>query len=271
VGQFSLNSYKALLRDFMDWGWSISPLSNAWQTTPQSRAIFLRHDVDYSVELAVKMAEANAELSISGTFCLQLRADLYNLANEHSQKAVTRLLELNQTVALHFMLPDNIVAKGVPTVDQVRALVERDAAHLNNILDGRCTPVLSWHNPSVLGPSFNDLISSDFSPLLNANWLIAQGMRYLSDANHRHTPQSWRNLVAIEPGPIQALFHPLQWVIGGDTMEETLAGTWTHIFRQSERTYLSNHVYRSHFPQGLPQIILDEIQRAIASVSPCDE
>ena len=160
---------------------------------PEPDDLFLRHDVDLSLEAAVAMAELEAEAGARATYFLMPRSVFYNLASPVGEQALGRLRELGHAVGVHAVYPR----------------VE---------LDERFDPVLAWHNPD---PDFMR------APVTGAENVMAERYfapeRYRSDSN-----QHWRSgcphddLRAGAFEWLQLLVHPEIWVYEGATMRESM-------------------------------------------------
>jgi hypothetical protein len=160
---------------------------------PEPGDLFLRHDVDLSLEAAVELAELEADAGARATYFLMPQSVFYNLASRPGEAALARLRELGHAVGLH-------------------------AVHPHVELDGRFDPVLAWHNPD---PEFMR------APLDGAENVMGERFfdpdRYRSDSN-----QHWRSgcpheeLAAGRFDWLQLLVHPEIWVYEGATMRETM-------------------------------------------------
>jgi hypothetical protein len=160
---------------------------------PESGDLFLRHDVDLSLDAAIQMAELEAELAAHTTYLLMTESVFYNLASTEGTGAMRRLRELGHTVGLH-------------------------AVHPSVELDNRFDPVVSWHNPkpgymsAEIPGAINVYAEPYFSP-----------QTYRSDSN-----QNWRSGCPHEEVRrgvfpwLQILVHPEIWVYPGGTMGETM-------------------------------------------------
>ena len=90
---------------------------------PPSRGdVLLRHDVDLSLDAALRMAELEAEAGATATYFLMTESVFYNLASSEGQSALERLRALGHGVGLHAVWP-------------------------SAALDDRFDPVVAWHNP----------------------------------------------------------------------------------------------------------------------------
>src|SRR5262249_29088174 len=93
-----------------------------FEESPERGDLFLRHDVDLSLDAALRMAELEAERDVRATYFLMTASVFYNLASGEGVEAVARLRELGHAVGLHAVYP-------------------------NVELDGRFDRVVAWHNP----------------------------------------------------------------------------------------------------------------------------
>ena len=160
---------------------------------PAAGDLFLRHDVDLSLEAAVRMAELEASLGATATYLLMTESVFYNLASPEGTEAIARLRELGHAVGLH-------------------------AVHPNVDLDGRFDPVVAWHNPDP------DYMTAPVEGAINV-----MGEPYFDPATYRSdSNQHWRSgcpheqLRAGAFPWLQLLVHPEIWVYEGATMRETM-------------------------------------------------
>ena len=187
--EFSLDHYRELLRAARKGGYRFA----FFEAPPATGDVFLRHDVDLSLEAAVEMAEVEADEQAGATYLLMTRSVFYNLASRAGERAVARLRELGHRVGLH-------------------------AVHPHVDLDGRFDPVVAWHNPepaymtAPLEGAVNVMEQTYFDPAA-----------YRSDSNHRWRSGCPHEGLAAGAFPwLQVLVHPELWVYPGSTMAETM-------------------------------------------------
>ncbi len=160
---------------------------------PQPGDLFLRHDVDLSLEAALAMARLEHEHGASATYFLMTESVFYNLDSALGRAALSELRDLGHAVGLHAVYP---------------------RAHG----DERFDAVLAWHNPE---PAYVGEPVDGFVNVMQAPW-FTKG-RYRSDSN-----QHWREgcphdeLRAAAFEWLQLLVHPEIWVYRGTTMGETM-------------------------------------------------
>jgi hypothetical protein len=186
---FQLGHYRELLDAARAGGYRFA----FFDREPQPGDLFLRHDVDLSLDAAVTMAELEADAGARATYFLMTRSVFYNLASHEGERAVARLRELGHRVGHH-------------------------AVHPHVDLDERFDPVVAWHNPD---PPFMREPLDGVVNVMSTPW-FTEG-HYRSDSN-RH----WRSgcphdaLAGGELEWLQLLTHPEIWVYPGDSMRETM-------------------------------------------------
>jgi hypothetical protein len=187
---FDLEHYRELLDAARRGGYRFG----RFEGEPEPGYVYLRHDVDLSLDAALELAELEAEAAATATYFLMTESVFYNLASREGTAAVSRLVELGHDVGAHAVWP---------------TLPERDE---------RFSPLLAWHNPEP------DYMSAPVDGLLNvmAEPWFTPGL-YRSDSN-----QHWRSgcpheeLARGELEWLQLLTHPEIWVYPGATMGETM-------------------------------------------------
>jgi hypothetical protein len=187
--RFDLDHFRELLDAAAEGGYRFA----SFDREPQPGDIFLRHDVDLSLEAAVSLAELEQERGARATYFLMTESVFYNLDSELGRDTLGRLRELGHAVGLH-------------------------AVHPRAQLDARFDPVLAWHNPNA------EFVHDPVDGVINVMqppW-FTRG-KYRSDSN-----QHWREGCPHEElrtGAfewLQLLVHPEIWVYEGETMGETM-------------------------------------------------
>lgn len=246
---YSLQSYRLIIERALASGYDFAPFTEA--PTPAARRIYLRHDVDYSLKLALRLAQINAQLGVRGTFFVLLRSQVYNLLSSWSCEIVGRIHELGQHIALHA-----VVRGSAPEQVGANLLADFEFARSNLPM---LSPVFSWHNPTA------ELIegglgSEQLAGLTNAySARFIKEIAYFSDSNMRHAADDFLEFVSSGKYPtLQLLLHPLNWVVGGGSMRDVFAGTWPYVIREREYEMRLNSFYRERLPDGMPAALLRE-------------
>jgi hypothetical protein len=186
---FELPHYRELLESAKRGGYRF----RYFDGLPVPGDLFLRHDVDLSLEAAVELAELEAEQDVTATYFLMTESVFYNLDSSEGRTAAERLRALGHRIGLHAVFP-------------------------RRALDERFDPVVAWHNPDP------DFISEPLDGAVNVMappWFSQA--QYRSDSNQR-----WRSgcpheeLAAGRFEWLQLLIHPEIWVYRGETMRQSM-------------------------------------------------
>ena len=184
---FTLAHYRELLEAADDYEWA------TFDREPRAGDLFLRHDVDLSLEAALAMARIEHERGARASYFVMTESRFYNLDSNHGRVAIAELRELGHAVGLH-------------------------AVHPNARLDDRFDPVIAWHNPD---PEYMSQPVDGAVNVMSPPWFTKS--HYRSDSN-RH----WREgcpheeLASGAFDWLQLLVHPEIWVYEGTTMRETM-------------------------------------------------
>jgi hypothetical protein len=186
---FDLEHYRELLEAAKAGGYTFGRFERA----PQFAHVYLRHDVDLSLDAALAMAELEAGLGVHATYFLMTRSVFYNLSSHEGEQALARLRGLGHSVGHH-------------------------AYHPHVDLDERFDPVVAWHNPE---PEFMREPIEGGANVMAFPWFAPE--RYRSDSN-----QHWRSgcpheeLSSASFPWLQLLVHPEIWFFEGETMRDTM-------------------------------------------------
>ena len=209
--------------------------------------IFLRYDIDYSVEWELRFAKINKEIGIAGTFTFELRCPLYNLFAYENIKKIHQVAELGQEIGLHFILPNPLPS----TNDELAEMIQNDFEAMKKILP-MTKPVFAWHNPTSNPDNFQRLRDFKMKELVNMYSSKFFGdIPYYSDSSIQHSPEDFKRFLKKGDNQIQLLFHPLEWITEEKDWPRILIKTWHQILKEHEAEFLTNFDYKKSYPKGL--------------------
>lgn len=96
---FGINSYEFLVSSLQQKGFNFSI---DWDVKPNSRTVLMRHDIDFSVDDALVMAEVEAKLNFRSTYFFMLSSNMYNLLSKRNRVVVNKIKEMGHKISLHF-------------------------------------------------------------------------------------------------------------------------------------------------------------------------
>jgi len=186
---FSLRHYAELLDAARAGGYRWT----RFDREPEPGDLFLRHDVDLSLEAALQLARLEREHDAAATYFLMTESVFYNLASFEGRDAVAELRDLGHAVGLHAVYPDAT-------------------------RDERFDAVIAWHNPD---PEYVFEPVDGAVNVMQPPW-FTQG-KYRSDSNaHWREGCPHEELRAGAFEWLQLLTHPEIWVYPGATMGESM-------------------------------------------------
>ena len=187
---FDLAHYGELIAAAQAGGYRFAHFEGA----PARGTVILRHDVDLSLDAALRMAELEHDAGASATYFLMTESVFYNLDSTEGVAAIAQLRELGHRVALHCVYP-------------------------NASPDERFDPVVAWHNPD---PEYMR------APLPDGRINVMQEPWFDPAAYRSDSNQHWRSgcphdeLRAGAFPWLQLLTHPEIWAYDGETMGQTM-------------------------------------------------
>jgi hypothetical protein len=187
--EFSLSHYRELLDAARSGGYRFARFGDG----PKDRDLFLRHDVDLSLDAALQMAELEAQERATATYFLMTESVFYNLASKEGIVAIERLRKLGHRIGHHAVYP-------------------------NVQLDARFEPVVAWHNPD---PKYMSAPVAGAVNVMAEPWFSPP--TYRSDSNQRWRSGCPHDELRAGAFPwLQLLVHPEIWVYEGATMGQTM-------------------------------------------------
>lgn len=136
---FSINGYRELIKGLAASGCVFESINLIDVSRP--KCVFLRHDVDFSLELTLPVAEAEYSLGVSSCYYVLLGGP-YNPCSAASINAMRKLREMGHEIGLHYDLslyPDESVL--------ARKRLEREIAFLQELSGGEVSTIV-MHEPS---------------------------------------------------------------------------------------------------------------------------
>jgi hypothetical protein len=194
---FTLKGYAELLQH-LGKSYKIIPLC----ALPQKAVpyVILRHDVDFSLSAALRMARLEKKLGITATYFVLFSDRLYNLHESANVQTVRQISELGHEIGLHYD-PTEYQFYGVDLEETLRIEIEL----LEHLL---CKKVFSIarHGPWVRDPF------AAIKGYINANDPRWRGDLYIHDSCRAWTPpDALFVLFTNPPKRVQLLVHAENW------------------------------------------------------------
>lgn len=170
-----------------------------------ARYVLWRHDLDFSVHAAAKLAEIEAQKGVVATYFFLLHSEFYNLLERDCVDVCRRIVALGHRVGLHFDHQFWQVREEGRLVEALR--FERDV--LERILE-RPVDAFSFHIPDELSDRFQN---DQYGGLVNTySAYFRTEVGYCSDSNGYWRHRRLEDVLLEKSSPrLQVLTHPEYW------------------------------------------------------------
>lgn len=167
--------------------------------------ILWRHDVDFSMHAARKLAIIEAEEGVSATYFLLLHSEFYNLLESEIVRCVKDIQAMGHHVALHF----DTNFYNINDEEQLTKYLLREKNILESFFEQAIT-VFSFHNPSEFALSCKKW---QYAQMINTYAAYFQAsVGYCSDSNGYWRHRRLEDVLREHRDPcLQILTHPEWW------------------------------------------------------------
>ncbi len=171
-GNFTYDYFVRILKTVQE-KFTLRLLGNGLAGDSAQSQLFLRHDVDVSINRALTMAEIEAEHGIQATYMFMPHSRLYDI--QRDRKLLRKFISLRHEVALHFDVDEHRRVQHT-TIADVLADIDQDCQVISDIT-GESVRSVSFHRP------MSQFIKGEFTVASLTNAYSAVLMKsYISDS-----------------------------------------------------------------------------------------
>lgn len=214
--------YQNLLATFKQAGYEF----RSFEEHSQKKVVYLRHDVDFSPQKALTMAEIESEMDISSTYFFLVTASFYNALSAPNRRIIQKISDLGHEIGLHFAVQEYF--DNEPESRLLRERIQADKKVLETVIDD-VSNVVAFHNPPewALGRRFEGL-KSTYEPK------FFEAIAYRSDSLQR-----WRENPPLKsqnplPDQIQILIHPSLWGHDDQSATDQIKAAQNELIQQTD-------------------------------------
>ena len=195
--------------------------------------VILRHDVDFELEPALRMAEVEAEQGVQGTYFILLTADSYNVLSLHGRAALRALVSTGAEVGVHF---DPLIY-GSLDGDELLDPLNREGNLLSDCI-GRQVHSVSLHNPSLYNryPIFEGWINAYAPDIFGPD-------RYISDSRMIFWHDPFALVARAKSQCVQICLHPEHYSPDGASYPQPQARFVRRFVDRFHEAFLINSSY----------------------------
>jgi hypothetical protein len=225
--QFSLENYILMLNLLGKSGYTIANFATA---NPKAKHLIIRHDIDFDLQAALKMAEAEAKNGYEATYFVLLTSEFYNPLSKQNRGSIETILSFGHNVGLHF---DTSLYEET----SLSTAAGLECSSLEQLI-GRRVDAISMHRPpsKLIGENVN------FAGRLNTySPYFTKEMGYCSDSRGAwHYGPPFDNNAYQNGKALQLLTHPIWWTNTNSlppqqSVEEFLSRRLEFLGREAER------------------------------------
>ena len=198
VKQFTYDAYVNLL-EYLSEHYNIISFNQVHDA--KKPYLIIRHDVDASIDHALKMAKIEEGLGIKSTYFMLFSNMFYNLLEKNTNQKLLNLVELGHEIGLHYDL-EVYGTYNLPNVDYIEYEIK-----LLSLLTKKDINIISVHNPSINNKEDPYLESSKYINTYNKDMYSL----YVTDSCRSWYLDDLEKLINFESDRVQLVIHPLLW------------------------------------------------------------
>ena len=210
---FTYTFYQNLVSRLQDGGYTISDYHSYGKF---DKVAILRHDVDMSIDKALKMAQMEHEIGAHSTYFFLISTDFYNIASKSSVSKISRIHDLGHEIGLHF---DEVKYGNISNLGGVLPYLHNEIKTMEMIL-GIPIRSVSMHRPSkeTLEADY------DFGHIVNSySRTFFRDFKYLSDSRRHWRENIFDVMASGQYDRLHILTHPFWYNDEELTMKESIS------------------------------------------------
>jgi hypothetical protein len=173
----------------------------------QDRHVLWRHDVDFSMHRAARLACIEAEEGATATYFINLRSTCYNPFEPEIEALIRGIVACGHEIGLHFDAEAYAVERW--SVETLGPALDRERMVLE-LLTERPIRAVSWHNPDL--SNLLELDATKVGGLLNAySAELRRNYTYCSDSNGYWRFKPMDEVICEGHQRLHLLTHPEWW------------------------------------------------------------
>jgi len=217
---FTMKKYESVLNNLKLHDFNFS---TDWSKS-DSNTIFLRHDIDFSLEDAHKIAVCEASLKVKSTFFFMLTSNMYNLMSKANKKIVNEIDEMGHKISLHF---DPVAYSNLNSFVDEKNCFE---SFFDTTVD-----IVSIHRPGIFLQNNNQDL---FGIRHTYQDHYFNDMSYISDSGGKSVDDKIANYISQKNlHGLQLLLHPIWWTRKSNSPSETL-----NLWRDSNASFITKEI-----------------------------
>ncbi|MBQ6127109.1 hypothetical protein IJI69_00465 [Candidatus Saccharibacteria bacterium] len=195
--------------------------------------IVLRHDVEFSVGKAVKMAEIENAAGVKSSYFIQLKSEAYNAFSENNIKMIQKIQGMGHEIGLHYRQQGKKDAER-QIEKQINEMEQEYGFPIELFSTHRPRKETAYEKYQIAGKI--NAYSEDF--FTKTEEIDKIKVKYISDSgfNWKYGYPSLQELLSYKR--TQILIHPFQWAEKPISVTECYDSLLTEKIKQTKETYI---------------------------------
>lgn len=171
------------------------------------KKLLWRHDLDFSVQRAFRLAQIEKEEGVCSTYFIHLHNEFYNLLEHDISQKVKKIKDMGHEIALHF---DLSYYGNIKTLEQLEEYLYLEKRFIEDVFNINCK-AFSFHNPDTFNYKvFNHM---EIAGMINTySSYLQDNYGYISDSNGYWRFERLQDvLVSQKYYNLHVLTHPGWW------------------------------------------------------------
>ncbi len=193
------NNYIKFIKKFKDSGYEFIFFN---EKIKSKFNIILRHDIDFDVDYALKMAKMENKLNIKSTYFFLLKSNFYNILNPNIEKKIKSIKKLGHSISLHY---DPSIYKG----KEMNRYLKEEIKLFENVYMTKIK-IISFHRPPI---KFINLKNKILGKNHTYQPIFTKKIKYYSDSRNKFRFGNPLNSIDFKlRNSMQILIHPIWWL-----------------------------------------------------------
>lgn len=230
LADFTRAGYVSLIEAILARGYRIAGFDDA---EVEKAHFVLLHDIDFSIDSGLRMAELEAAHGWRTTYFLMVCSPFYNLFSPRTSAAVRRLRDLGHTIGLH--VDASLYGETLTALDEG---VARECDSLERLVE-RPVRWLSFHRAGTLSLPFDSPLAGRRNTYESR---FFRDMGYCSDSRGAwHHGHPLDHPALHERRALHLLIHPIWWDADVPTLPEDRLEAYVREYTDDLRREIARH------------------------------
>ena len=222
----------------------------------QDFSLFLRHDVDISLNNAIEMAKIESAVKIHAHYYFLTDSSSYNIYSNRFKEGVAQIRSYGHCVGLHFERINSEIPEYIEFQNQANRLSQACSFEVKHF---------SPHNPGSLTAAKKSNVTSTY---INAYSFINADWGYLSDSNGKWQEEYLNDFVYVRKfKSYQVLIHPEWWCMNDMQILDRAISAYTEEYLDNLAKFRDFHLDSNRYSESELLQLTEKISLIVKTIN----